>query len=589
MRKRSTKARSGTLRCRVGEESARLLRGDQEISLQPGQPLRVDLASGGSWYGHGFAHRQPYPLNAEPIVNPSFAVNNTQSPVWMCSAGFVIVADTTETLSVRCNEGGNGQLEIVCPTKPLTLRLFSSRKLPAAHRKFLKAIHWPPAAPAKKLLGDSIFCTWTQYPRCITQERIVDMARAIRAHGYPCSVITIDDRWESAFGELTFSKDFPDPKAMVSTLHDLGFRVLLWVTPFINQEARTFSTLAEQRFLVPRRDGAGPSLLKWWGGTAGLVDLTNPSARQWYKDQLLRLKNEVGADGFKIDGGDAKYQPDLAASAWHRYAGPSGYSDLLLTLFEEVAPGLCETRTAWMSQSRNILWRQGGKDSHWGIDNGLKAMVTLGLHMSLLGYDLFIPDMIPGRVQTMVSDMPLPTDEFFIRWIEASAVMPLMQFSYFPWNYAEPTAQIARQYAELHKALEDYLHRQATGRTAPLYRPLWYDWPGRPEFYGVADQFMLGDDLMAAPVLAENQVARPVLLPPGGWRDAWTGEMFADQVLASHPAPCPGIPLFVRASNRKLFATVHRMLAGIPCGTITSGSTTTTYRCGLDRDLKVTG
>ena len=587
--KQPESSRSGGLKYQAGKKPARRLRGDDEIRLEPGQVLRIDLASGGCWYGHGFAHRQPYPLNVEPVVNTSFAVNNAQSPVWMCSAGFVIFADTTEALSVRSNEAGNGQLEIACPAEPLTVRVFSGRTLPAAHRKFLKAIHWPPPVPARSLLGDSIFCTWTQYPRCITQERVVEMARAIRAHGYPCSVITIDDRWESAFGELAFSREFPDPRGMINTLHDLGFRVLLWVTPFVNQEANTFAGLAGQGFLVPRRDGHGPALLKWWGGTAGLVDITNPATRQWYRDQLLRLKNDFGVDGFKIDGGDAKYQPDLSVSAWRHYAGPSGYSDLLLALFEEVAPGLCETRTAWLSQSRRIVWRQGGKDSHWGLDNGLKAMVTLGLHMSLMGYDIFIPDMIPGRVQTMVSDMPLPTDELFVRWTEVSALMPMVQFSYFPWNYAEPTARIARQYADLHKALEGYLHSQAGERRAPLFRPLWYDWPGRAEFFGVADQFMVGDDLLVAPVLSENQVARTVLLPPGEWRDGWTGESFADRIIVSHPAPCPGIPVFVRAGNRKLFAAVHQGLARIARGSISSGSTTTAYRCGLDRDLKVTG
>ena len=78
-----------------------------------------------------------------------------------------------------------------------------------------------------------------------------------------------------------------------------------------------------------------------------------------------------------------------------------------------------------------------------------------------MGYDLLIPDMIPGRIQTLVSNLPLPTDELFIRWTEATALMPFMQFSYFPWNYSETTTVIALRYAQLHKALEDYLHEQA--------------------------------------------------------------------------------------------------------------------------------
>ena len=415
------------------------------------------------------------------------------------------------------------------------------------------------------------------------------MARSIRARQFPCSVITIDDRWESTFGELNFARDFPDPKAMVEELHQLGFRVLLWTTPFVNCEAATFSFLGDRGLLALARNGEGPSLLKWWGGTAGIVDLTNPKARDWYRSQLLRLKNEIGVDGFKIDGGDARYQPASGKTAWHKEIAPSGYVDMLLALFEEIAPGICESRTAWLSQSRNILWREGGKDSHWGVDNGLKAMVQLGLHLALLGYDVLMPDMIPGRIQTMVSDMPLPTDELFIRWTEASALMPIMQFSYFPWNYSEATANIAKQYADLHKAIEDYLHAQACDRSAPLLRPVWYDAPGEAELYSVADEFLLGSDILAAPVLDENQVSRDIVLPPGQWRDVWTGRIFSPGKILQHPAPCPGIPLFVRAERVPLFDTMNRVLSQIPRGAVASGVTSATYSCGLDRDITVTG
>jgi alpha-glucosidase (family GH31 glycosyl hydrolase) len=377
---------------------------------------------------------------------------------------------------------------------------------------------------------------------------------------------------------------------MMRELHALDFRVLLWVTPFVDEKASTFRELAAAGALVRRKDGSGASLLKWWGGTAGLVDLTRPAGRDWLRWRLLELQRDVGIDGFKIDGGDAKYQPNPAESEWGEYQGPSGYADRLLGLFEEIAPGLCETRTAWMSQRRQIIWRQGGKDSHWGVDNGLAAMVRLGLHMSLLGYDIFMPDMIPGRVQTMNAADPLPTDELLVRWTEASAFMPVMQFSYFPWNYAPETAVAVRSFSLLHKALEPYLWESVKGRRrAPLLRPLWYDHPGVEEFYSLPDEWQLGSDLVAAPVLAANQVARDVLLPPGKWRDAWTGEKVAGRRILQHPAPCPGIPVFVREGNRKLLKLVSAALAAIPRGSTPPGKTTATYQAGVNRDLNVTG
>jgi alpha-glucosidase (family GH31 glycosyl hydrolase) len=262
---------------------------------------------------------------------------------------------------------------------------------------------------------------------------------------------------------------------------------------------------------------------------------------------------------------------------------------VLPAFFEDIARNQCETRTAWLSQNRPVIWREGGKDSHWGLDNGLKALVTLGLHLGLMGYDILIPDMVPGRVQTMVSDLPLPTDELMVRWTEASAFFPLLQFSYFPWNYSDATARAVLGYARVHKALQDYIAEQARDRTAPLLRPIWFDTPEEESLYAVADEFMLGSDLLVAPVLDAGVTTRDVLLPPGRWKDAWSGATHDGGVVKSHPAPCPGVPLFVRAQKKDLLSRLRAALSEIRRGSVPSGVTTARYSAGLDRDLSVTG
>ena len=531
------------LRVRIGSGQWQPLVGPV-VEIPAGTTLTVDLAAGGHWYGHGFNHVQPYPLEQGAVVNPTFAVNNIQSPVWMCSAGVVLFADTTAVLAVSLNEAGSGELRITPVSEPVTVRVFTGRTLPEAHAAFLRHVGWPNDIPDARVFGDAFFCTWTQYPRCITQARVLDMARQIRARDYPCSTLILDDRWESCFGELEFSRDFPDPQALVSELHALGFAVWLWVTPFVNQEAANFPELAHQRVLVQSRAG-GAALFRWWGGTAGLV--------------------------------------------WHAARGASGYSDALLEVFENLAPNACETRTAWSSQRRAILWREGGKDSHWGLDNGLKALVTLGLHCGLLGYDLLMPDMVPGRVQTMVADMALPTDEFMVRWTEVSAFFPFLQFSYFPWNYAAGTEQVVRQLAKVHHALAPYLESSARNRTRPLLRPLWYDTPEIPELYAIADEFALGPDLVIAPVLDPACHTRDLVLPTGQWVDVWTGTELAGGPQPGFPAPCPGIPVFVRAGNTVLRDRLAAALRPIQRGSIKSDHCTATWQAGLNRDLNVTG
>ncbi|MGQ9663678.1 MAG: glycoside hydrolase family 31 protein, partial [Kiritimatiellia bacterium] len=466
------------LAIRRNNESWTKVAGSTAYELSPGDIVQIELALGGHWYGHGFNQVQPYPLETGSIVSEFFAVNNIQNPIWMCSAGYALCVQTRERLTVRINHAQDGLLSISSPAAPCTLSIVRGRTLPEAQRELLARLGWPNRPPPARILGDCFFCTWTQLPRCINQEHVLGMAHQIRDRGYPCSIIILDDRWETHIGELEFSADFPEPEGMISELHSLGFEVWLLVTPFVNEDAATFRPLTQERILVPRRNDTGAALLEWWGGRAGIVDLTNSRGRTWFGDQLLRLR-AMGVNGFKIDGGDFKYLPSPELAAWHSPLAPSGYSDLLLDLFEEVAPGRCETRTAWLSQNRNILWREGGKDSHWGLDNGLKAMVTLALHLAVQGYDVLIPDMIPGRVQTLVANTPLPTDELMLRWTEVTAFMPIMQFSYFPWNYAEETESAVRVYALVHKQLEPYFAEQSQRRneSGPLLRPLWYDAP----------------------------------------------------------------------------------------------------------------
>jgi hypothetical protein len=148
---------------------------------------------------------------------------------------------------------------------------------------------------------------------------------------------------------------------------------------------------------------------------------------------------------------------------------------------------------------------------------------------------------------------------------------------------------IAQQYAEVHKGLEGYLHTQAKDRQSPLVRPLWYDYPEDEAFYCVADEFLLGSDILAAPVLREGDTSREVILPSGEWRDAWTGETYKQGKLLDYPAPCPGMPIFVRKECTDLFEVMHRLLLRIDHGSVVSGVTSASYECGLDRDLSVTG
>ncbi|MDD7984689.1 glycoside hydrolase family 31 protein [Lentisphaera marina] len=548
------------------------------LSIKAGQLITIPTGNH-SWYGHGFNHQQSWPL--KEIQNDFFAVNNIQSPLWMNSNGEAFLADTCQAIQVDFL--AERSLNISCK-KNFRLRYFKAQNLSELWKKLASILHWQKPKIKDDMWGDSLFCTWTQYPRAINQERIINMARDIQKYDYPCSTIIIDDRWESCFGELEFGNDFPDPKSMITQLHDMGFKVWLWVTPFVNCESKYFSELEKSLSLVPHKNGKEAAKFRWWGGKAGLVDLTQYSGKSWYKSKLNKLK-DLGVDGFKIDGGDAKYMPSDEITKWDM--DPSVYSDLLLEIFEEIVPGNCESRAAWMSQNRNIIWRLGGKDSHWGEDNGLKALLNLSLHLSLCGYDALIPDMIPGRVQTMNSDDPLVKDELMIRWTELSCFMPFVQFSYFPWNYCKETENTIKGFAKVHKALQNYIANMAKDNSAPLIQPMEFAFPNSG-MKNICNQYLLGPDLMICPVLDPGINQRKVIIPNDEFIDAWSGqEMKKGEFIID--TPCPGIGLFVRKQNKQLFNILNSVLKNIARASVVLDTCTSSHKCGLNRDLSVTG
>ena len=181
--------------------------------------------------------------------------------------------------------------------------------------------------PASGLLPDTILFSSPQYNTWIelnynqNQEDVLKYARAILDNGFPPGVITIDDSWQEDFGVWKFHpKRFPDPKKMIGELHRMGFKVSLWVCPFVSpDQEHLVREFRENNPLLLRNvtDKWGntsqvPYIIQWWNGYSAILDMSNPDACKWFEAQLNFLMEEYGIDGFKFDGGNMEYYPDDA-------------------------------------------------------------------------------------------------------------------------------------------------------------------------------------------------------------------------------------------------------------------------------------
>lgn len=518
--------------------------------------FRYRISPSGMWYGGGFqgwSSPQIFPLNDAHIDARWFlAEGNTQgTPVWYNTAGtaiwFLNALDFRYSFNAMSGNKADGMLFVEAPAaSELDYEILIEKDVRAIVQRTAKQIGYPQQTPPEDYFRDPIFTTWVEYKAEVSQQKVMEFARAIRDAKIPAGIIEIDDKWESHYGDMQFdSSKFPDPKVMVDELHQMGFKVTLWVHPFVNIDSEGYAQLSAAGDLVGDRSGHA-GRIEWWDGVASVWDFTKPEAAAKYRARLAELQSKYGFDGFKFDGGDANLVPrDLKT---HTGITAAEYADVYN---REAAAHFTynEARVGIYSQPLGIVQRLIDKQSIWGKENGLQAIIPEALNTSMRGFAYVMPDMVGGNQY----NNDKIDKELMIRWAQASALMPLLQFSVGPWHFDDETVRLCREAAELHVKFSPYIYQLAKAASSsgePIMRSLWYQVPADPNTYQISDEFMLGGDVVVAPVVIQGAIARDIYLPEGQWRDLRTGRSVESGWHRGYAAALDVLPVFVRADSR---------------------------------------
>lgn len=479
--------------------------------------MRIPLLDAEKWWGAAtdLGPQMPFEACGEVIDLRLANYNNQTAPLLLSNKGRYIWADGPLRISFDSTavnvEAYRGQLQLSQSDDP-TLR--------GAYNDACRH-YFPPqgSLPPTEFFAAPIYNTWIELMYDQNQADILKYAHDIIDHGFPPGVLMIDDNWQEDYGVWQFRHDrFPDPAAMVEQLHSLGFKVMLWVCPFVSPDSKEARDLHARGFLVKARESDEMAVMQWWNGFSACIDLSNPDAYAYLRDRFKSLQERFGIDGFKFDAGDPeRYLPENVAV----FDGRS-YDTEQTRLWAQLAMEFPfnELRACWQMGNQPLVQRLGDKKYSW---DGVGRLVPSMIAAALIGHSFACPDMIGGGEYS--SFLNIDSGSFdpalIIRSCQIHAAMPMMQFSVAPWRIlGKEHLDICRTYANWHCQLGKYILEMAetTATTGtPIVRHMAYAFPDEG-FEEINDQYMLGDRYLIAPVVAEGS-SRTVKLPRGRWRD----------------------------------------------------------------------
>jgi alpha-D-xyloside xylohydrolase len=452
--------------------------------------------------------------------------------------------------------------------------------------RYATATGRPPSLP------DWALGFWQSTLRYPDQAALLAAAREhVAGRRLPMSVIVLDALHWPRFGDWGFDPaDWPDPEAMARELSDLGVRLMVSVWPLINPGSAVHDRFAADGFLVRRPDGGLARHTFIDSGSEdpvslSIVDATNPAARAATWEGLRRAYLDRGVAALGLDGCEPEIIPaepeELVFDAGPGPAVANAYPREWAGMVAEgmAAAGLESVtlvRSAWAGSQRHgvVLW-SGDVPSTW---EALRAQIPAGLNAGLAGIPWWTTD-IGGFIGGDPDDPGFR--ELLVRWFQYGTFCPVFRLHGYRspgsgiggpgapnqvWSFGETAYPILADHLRLRERLRPYLAaqaRRATETGLPPMRPCFLDFPADPGAWLPEDQFMLGPDLLVAPVTAPGARARSVYLPAGAaWVERATGLRHDGGQAVEARAPLDAIPLFVRASAPDPFG--HELDAPAP-------------------------
>ena len=416
------------------------------------------------------------------------------------------------------------------------------------------------------------------------KDNVYNKIQELKALNIPVDAIWIFDYDDpkTNTGWAYWSKGYyGNPRELTDSIHKMGYKVLTYLRNYVDKDLFYYRfpnpvyEYCQQNNLILQSEDTPNNKEQASFQVNGQVNFYKKEAKYFWKGILKQLLVDDNFDGWMEDFGDInhyfkkselKYYPlkfkidmpmtdDEIANLY-----PLVYHKTCYELSHELKKDIISfSRSGSAGSGRYcpIVWG-GDQYPNWDVNFGYVSAISAGISAGLSGYGVWTPDILSN-----------PSRELWMRWVEFGALSPVMRDHL--WENAPNTYKIwtdtatrlhFKKYAQLHTKLIPYLNacaKESHETGTPVIRHLMLEYPADTTTYNLDYQYLLGDEILVAPVLKAGDITQKVYLPEGEWKYYWNNKIYKGKNWITVDAPTEEIPFFIKQEkNSKLLETLKK-------------------------------
>ena len=484
-------------------------------------------------------------------------------PFYMTSNGYGVLVNNRGHVSFEVGSENTEAVQFSVPGETIDFCVIYGPTPKQILDRYTKLVGRPANVPAWSY---GLWLT-TSFTTKYDEKTINSFIDGMAERDIPLSAFHYDCYWMREFHWTDFEWDkrfFGDIESTLKRLHeDKGLHICAWINPYIGQRGSMFKEGKEKGYLVKKANGEIWQTDFWQAGM-GLVDFTNPEAREWFKNKVKKLLNQ-GVDAIKTDFGERIPRDVVWYDGSPKLSMHNWYTQLYnQAVFEAIEETYGKGKACLYARSATVGGQQ--QPVHWGGDcestfNRMAQTLRAGLSITSSGFGFWSHD-IGGF------EGAYPDPAVYKRWVAFGLLgshsrMHGSTVYRVPWLFDEEdekngvvnapgqtAVDVARTFTKLKLSLMPYLYQvglQPHLHGTPVMRSMFVEFPDDPTCRTLDRQYMFGPDLLVAPVFTYSGDVE-YYLPAGTWTNWFTGEKVVSEhgVWRNERHGFDTIPLWVR-------------------------------------------